>query len=191
MVRDGLAIVEELGAKRVGVAHLDCLTGLAAAVGDAASAARFYGAIEAVSEQLGYRLVYEPKAIVYNRGPTTVRDFLRQRRRIYAGHLRVAEQQGYAAPTMKSSRVLRALLGSGSLATPRAFVWSLGTVGLEAMFAGPICGASMNPARSIAPALMSGHLASLWIYILAPLLGAAIAVPCWLVTCPQRAEVGP
>jgi hypothetical protein len=88
--------------------------------------------IQALVEQLGYRLVYEPQAIVYNRGPTTVRDFLRQRRRIYAGHLRIAAQQDYAAPTMSSSRVLRALVGSGAFATPRAFVWSIGTVGLEA-----------------------------------------------------------
>jgi aquaporin NIP len=49
-------------------------------------------------------------------------------------------------------------------------------IGLEAMFAGPICGASMNPARSLAPALMSGHLAGLWIYLLAPVLGALAAV---------------
>ncbi len=42
----------------------------------------------------------------------------------------------------------------------------------EAMFAGPICGASMNPARSIAPAIVSGHIESLWIYLLAPVLGA-------------------
>ena len=88
--------------------------------------------IQALVEQLGYRLVYEAKAIVYNRGPTSVRDFLRQRRRIYAGHLRVAEQQGYAAPTMNSSRVLRALVGSGALTSPRGLMWSVGTVGLEA-----------------------------------------------------------
>ncbi len=50
------------------------------------------------------------------------------------------------------------------------------TVGLEAMFAGPICGASMNPARSIAPALVSGHLEYLWIYILATITGAILAV---------------
>ncbi|MDX1913018.1 MAG: aquaporin [Saprospiraceae bacterium] len=53
-----------------------------------------------------------------------------------------------------------------------------GVVLLEAMFAGPICGASMNPARSLAPALISGHLESLWVYILAPILGAFLAVPC-------------
>ena len=50
---------------------------------------------------------------------------------------------------------------------------------LEAMFAGPVCGASMNPARSIGPALVSNHLQSLWIYIVAPVIGAAAAIPCW------------
>jgi aquaporin Z len=49
-------------------------------------------------------------------------------------------------------------------------------IGLEAMFAGPICGASMNPARSLAPALVSGHMASLWIYLIAPVAGAITAV---------------
>ena len=50
-------------------------------------------------------------------------------------------------------------------------------VGLEAMFAGPICGASMNPVRSLAPALVSGHLEHLWLYLLAPVVGALMAVP--------------
>ena len=52
-------------------------------------------------------------------------------------------------------------------------------VGLEAMFAGPICGASMNPARSLAPAIVSGHLQHLWLYIIAPITGAGLAVPVW------------
>jgi aquaporin Z len=50
-------------------------------------------------------------------------------------------------------------------------------IALEAMFAGPICGASMNPARSLAPALVSLHPEHLWLYILAPILGACLAVP--------------
>jgi aquaporin NIP len=63
-------------------------------------------------------------------------------------------------------------------------------VGLEAMFAGPICGASMNPARSIAPAIASGHLEHLWIYIAAPVIGAAMAVPvCNYLTPPQLKTV--
>lgn len=49
-------------------------------------------------------------------------------------------------------------------------------VGLEALFAGPISGASMNPARSLAPALVSGQLGSLWIYLAAPVAGAIAAV---------------
>jgi len=48
-------------------------------------------------------------------------------------------------------------------------------IGLEAMFAGKICGASMNPARSLAPAVISGHLEHLWLYLLAPPLGAGLA----------------
>jgi aquaporin NIP len=52
-----------------------------------------------------------------------------------------------------------------------------GVIALEAMFAGPICGASMNPVRSLAPALVSGSLEHLWIYLAAPMLGALIAIP--------------
>lgn len=50
-------------------------------------------------------------------------------------------------------------------------------IALEAMFAGPICGASMNPVRSLGPALVSLNLQHLWIYLTAPVLGALLAVP--------------
>ena len=50
-------------------------------------------------------------------------------------------------------------------------------IALEAMFAGPICGASMNPARSLAPALVSGNVGALWLYLTAPVLGALLAIP--------------
>jgi aquaporin NIP len=50
-----------------------------------------------------------------------------------------------------------------------------GVVLLEAMFAGPVSGASMNPARSIGPAIVAGELKQLWIYITAPVLGAITA----------------
>jgi len=49
-----------------------------------------------------------------------------------------------------------------------------GTVGLDALFGGPVTGASMNPARSLGPGLVSGELHQIWIYIAAPVAGAAI-----------------
>jgi aquaporin Z len=49
-------------------------------------------------------------------------------------------------------------------------------IALEALFAGPISGASMNPARSLAPALVSLRLDSLWLYLAAPILGACVSV---------------
>jgi aquaporin Z len=57
---------------------------------------------------------------------------------------------------------------------------------LEALFAGPICGASMNPARSLAPAIVSGHYEHLWIYLLATTVGATVAVYCWKYLYPQK-----
>ena len=57
-----------------------------------------------------------------------------------------------------------------------------GVVLLEAMFAGPISGASMNPVRSLSPAIVSGNVATLWIYLTAPVLGAALATVAWRYT---------
>ncbi len=55
-------------------------------------------------------------------------------------------------------------------------------VGLEAMFAGPICGASMNPARSLGPALINGNFQHIWLYPIATILGAIIAIPLFKLT---------
>jgi aquaporin Z len=63
-----------------------------------------------------------------------------------------------------------------------------GVVGLEAMFAGPISGASMNPARSLAPALLSGNFTSLWVYLTAPFAGSVSAVAFWKVTLASRRD---
>ena len=55
-------------------------------------------------------------------------------------------------------------------------------IALEALFAGPISGASMNPARSLAPAIVSGNFQNLWLYPLATILGSIIAVPLCIAT---------
>lgn len=55
------------------------------------------------------------------------------------------------------------------------------TVLLEVLFAGPICGASMNPIRSIVPALISGKIQHQWVYLTAPFIGAIIAVYSWKI----------
>ena len=57
-------------------------------------------------------------------------------------------------------------------------------IALEALFAGPISGASMNPARSLAPAVVSGSLDHLWVYLVAPLAGALVAIP--VCACVQQ-----
>src|SRR2546428_5373835 len=89
--------------------------------------------IQALISQLGYRLIYEPDCVVYNKGPLSIRDFLKQRRRIYAGHLKVREQQNYVASTMKVGPIAHQLLACRdfTLSTPQRALWTLGTVILE------------------------------------------------------------
>src|SRR5947207_265504 len=89
--------------------------------------------IQALISQLGYQLIYEPACVVYNKGPLTVRDFLKQRRRIYAGHLQTRDQQNYAASTMQASLIARQLIACRdfTLSTPKHILWTLATIMLE------------------------------------------------------------
>ena len=86
--------------------------------------------IEPVIRGQGYRVQYVPTAVVYNQGPETVDDFLRQRRRIYAGHLAVRDTLGYSVSTMSACRILTTLLRNLDL-RPRPLVWTCAVVGLE------------------------------------------------------------
>jgi glycosyltransferase involved in cell wall biosynthesis len=90
--------------------------------------------IQALISQLGYQLIYEPDCIVYNKGPVTIRDFLKQRRRIYAGHLKVRSQQNYEAYTMRVMPIARQLIACRdfTMSTPQQALWTLGAVLLEA-----------------------------------------------------------
>src|SRR3989442_6461204 len=89
--------------------------------------------IQALIYQLGYELLYEPACVVYNKGPLTIRDFLKQRRRIYAGHLQTRDQQNYAASTMQASLIARQLIACRdfTFSDPKRVMWTLGAVTLE------------------------------------------------------------
>jgi MIP family channel proteins len=65
-----------------------------------------------------------------------------------------------------------------------------GSVLLDAMFGGPISGASMNPARSLAPALVSGALDHLWVYVVGPVAGALLGAFGYEVVRGERPRVG-
>ena len=74
--------------------------------------------------------------------------------------------------------VLTMILMIGVLRSPGRYVAIIvgSIVTVEAFFLGKMTGASMNPARSLAPALVSGHTELIWIYLIAPVMGAVIAV---------------
>jgi aquaporin NIP len=99
------------------------------------------------------------------------------------GHLgatlpRSSETQSFVLEFILTFGLMTVILGSavhGKAVKSFAGIAIGGTVGLMAMFAGPICGASMNPARSLGPAFVSGATQHLWIYIVATTLGAIAA----------------
>jgi len=64
-----------------------------------------------------------------------------------------------------------------------------GTVGLDALFGGPVTGASMNPARSLGPALMAGEWRDFWLYIVGPVLGAALGALAYQLVRGDRPDV--
>ncbi|MBP8000637.1 MAG: glycosyltransferase [Chloroflexi bacterium] len=86
--------------------------------------------VEPIIRGQGYKVRYVPDAIIYNKGAETVDDFLRQRRRIYAGHLIIKESLGYAVSTMSGLKILRLLLAHLDW-RPKQFVWTWLVVALE------------------------------------------------------------
>lgn len=100
--------------------------------------------VEPLIRGQGYQVRYVADAIVYNKGPETVEDFLRQRRRIYAGHLELEDRLGYAVSTMSGLTILRLLLRHLDW-RPKQFFWTWRVVGLE--IAGRYLGAQDYRAR--------------------------------------------
>ena len=104
--------------------------------------------------------------------------------------------QSFLLEVILTALLMFVILGVSSGASEKGITAGIvvgSVIGLEALFAGPICGASMNPARSLAPALVGLHFQSLWIYLLAPVAGSILGVfGCRLVRepgcCSARAE---
>ncbi|MGQ0743375.1 MAG: glycosyltransferase [Acidimicrobiales bacterium] len=90
---------------------------------------------QALLENQGWTSVYVPSAVVANRGPGTVGDFVRQRRQIHAGHLWLAERHAYQVPSMRPGlmlfELLRDLLSSPTRLRPTRLAWTAGTVVME------------------------------------------------------------
>jgi len=87
--------------------------------------------IEAAITAQGLTVRYVPEAVVHNAGPQTLGDFLRQRRRIHAGHLHLRDTSRYQVSTMQVSTILRALARRLN-PTPRKLAWTAAVVALEA-----------------------------------------------------------
>jgi cellulose synthase/poly-beta-1,6-N-acetylglucosamine synthase-like glycosyltransferase len=87
--------------------------------------------IEPVIRGQGYEARYVPTAVVHNKGPITVDDFLRQRRRIFAGHLAVRHTLGYNVSTMSGRKILWVVLRNLDW-RPRPFFWTWAVAALEA-----------------------------------------------------------
>jgi poly-beta-1,6-N-acetyl-D-glucosamine synthase len=86
--------------------------------------------IEAVIRGQGYQVRYVETAITYNKGPDTVKDFLRQRRRIHAGHLALRAAVGYRVATLSTMKVLGLALRNLDW-RPRPFLWTWAVAALE------------------------------------------------------------
>lgn len=87
--------------------------------------------------------------------------------------------QAFTVEVLLTFGLISTILGSSSTAQnvgPLSALAVGGYIALAGLWASPVSGASMNPVRSVGPALLSGHLQDLWIYLIAPLLGAALAV---------------
>ncbi len=87
-------------------------------------------AIEVEVKKKGYVLRYVPEAIIYNRGPTTVSDFIKQRRRIYAGHLHLKKISRYEVSSMSVFRLLKLVIWSIQL-NWRCIIWTPAAMILE------------------------------------------------------------
>ena len=82
-------------------------------------------------QKKGLLAKYVPNAIVFNKGPTTIKDFLKQRRRIYCGHLELKKESHYRVPTMSNFNILKNLIATLEI-KPKHLIWTFWAIMLEA-----------------------------------------------------------
>ncbi len=82
-------------------------------------------------QKKGFLVKYVPDAIVFNKGPTTIKDFLRQRRRIYFGHLGLKKESYYEVPTINNFNIFKNLIAELDI-KPKYLIWTFGAIILEA-----------------------------------------------------------
>jgi len=95
-----------------------------------------------------------------------------------------ADWQALLMEAVLTLGLVSVILGTASAAQNVGAIAALGVGGyiaLAGLWAAPVSGASMNPARSFGPALVSGHFQSYWVYLIGPLAGAIVAVGCAFV----------
>jgi biofilm PGA synthesis N-glycosyltransferase PgaC len=91
---------------------------------------------QAMIESEGWKSVYVPGAVVVNRGPGSIRDFVKQRRQVHTGHLWLRQKQHYTVPSLQPALLLyelwRDLTADRTRTEPRRLVWTAGAVAMEA-----------------------------------------------------------
>jgi hypothetical protein len=91
---------------------------------------------QALLEAGGWRSVYVPDAVVFNRGPGTAKDFVKQRRQVHTGHLWLRHRQHYTVPSLHPLHLVvelgRDLVAERERLRPRRVAWTVGAVAMEA-----------------------------------------------------------
>jgi len=88
--------------------------------------------LEYLVKKDGLSIAYAPESVVYNKGPESAGDYLKQRRRIHAQHMKLKESTGYAVSTSNPVLIAGAL-SNHLLKSPRSFVFGIGAIGLESL----------------------------------------------------------
>ena len=86
--------------------------------------------IEAIVRKAGYELYYVPDAVVRNKGPENIKDFIKQRRRIAAGHKYLLHEEDHEVSTFDTKKILRLIIQEHYWDF-RDTMWTLGAIGLE------------------------------------------------------------